>query len=65
MQKLPPGPHELLIKFSLNGQQYYNTNKKILFIAPESGLSFDEIIKLDELDSKHGKKGLVKQPIKK
>ncbi len=65
MPKLPAGPHELLIKFSLNGQQYYNTNKKILFIAPESGLHFDEIIKLDELDSKHGKKGITKLPIKK
>ena len=65
MQKLPPGQHELLIKFSLNGQQYYNTNKKILFIAPEYGLHFDEIIKLDELDSKGYKKGVAKQLIKK
>jgi hypothetical protein len=62
MHKLAPGQNELMIKFSLNGQQYYHTNKKILFIAPEYGLQFDDIIKLDEFDAKGGKKPMQSKP---
>lgn len=52
MPKLPQGQHELQVMFSLNGQQWLNTGKKINFISPEFGLSFEEIIKLDETDKK-------------
>ena len=50
--KLPLGQHELKIFFSVNSSQYIETNKKILFNAPEFGLSFEEIIKLDSLEGK-------------
>ena len=62
MHKLPPGQNELMIKFSLNVQQYYPTNKKILFNSPEYGLHFDDIIKLDEIEAKGGKKLVLNKP---
>lgn len=52
MAKLPPGQHELQVMFSLNGQQWLNTSKRINFISPEFGLSFEDIIKLEEADKK-------------
>jgi hypothetical protein len=58
MPKLAVGQYELKVMFSCNGQQYYNTNQKILFNAPEFGLKFEDIIKLDDLDK--GKKGVKK-----
>ena len=53
MFKLLPGEHELKIFFSLNGQQFHNTGKKILFDAPEQPCSFEQILKLEENDSKN------------
>ena len=50
--KLSPGQHELQIMFSLNGQQWVNTEKKINFMCPEYGTSFEDIIKGDEADKK-------------
>ena len=55
MFKLSAGEHELKILFSLNGQQFNNTDKKILFDAPEQPCSFEQILKLEEHDSKNKK----------
>lgn len=52
MPKLTPGEHELQILFTLNGQQWIDTEKKINFMQPEFGQSFEEIIKADETDKK-------------
>jgi hypothetical protein len=52
MNKLPVGPIELKVLFSVNSQQYIDTGKKILFNNPEPGLSYDDIIKLEEADKK-------------
>ena len=52
MPKLSPGQHELQIMFSLNDQQWINTDQKINFIQPEFGQTFEEIIKGDEADKK-------------
>lgn len=61
MNKIPIGEHELKIFFSVNGQQFYNTNKKMLFDAPEPHLKFEDILKLEETDLK----GKGKNPPKK
>jgi hypothetical protein len=53
MFKLSPGEHELKILFSLNGQQFHNTGKKLLFDAPEQPCSFDQILKLEDHDFKN------------
>ena len=50
--KLPAGEYELGIFLSLNGQQFVDTGKKILYIAPEFGMSFEDIVKADEADKK-------------
>jgi hypothetical protein len=66
MHKLPVGQHELKVMISFNSQQYFSANKTILFNSPEYGLKFEDIVKLDELDSKGGKKGgAQKAPAKK
>ena len=36
----------------MNGQQFVDTAKKILYIAPEFGMSFEDIVKADEADKK-------------
>lgn len=59
MFKLPTGEHELKILFSLNGQQFHNTGKKILFDAPEQPCSFEQILKLEIEDIKN--KGKAKK----
>lgn len=59
MFKLSVGEHELKILFSLNGQQFHNTGKKLLFEAPEQPCSFEQILKLEEMDSKN--KGKIKK----
>lgn len=65
MHKLPVGQYELKLMISFNSQQYFSANKTILFNSPEYGLKFEDIVKLDELDSKGGKKGAAKPPAKK
>ena len=50
--QLPAGEYELEIFLSLNGQQFVDTGKKILYTAPEFGMSFDDIVKADEADKK-------------
>ncbi len=65
MHKLPVGQYELKLMISFNSQQYFYANKTILFSSPEYGLKFEDIVKLDELDSKGGKKGATKPPAKK
>lgn len=65
MNKLSVGQYELKVMLSVNSQQYYNTGKKILFSSPEYGLKFEDIVKLDELDAKGGKKVPVGKNIKK
>jgi hypothetical protein len=57
MNKLPPGQYELKVLFSVNSQQFIDTGKKILFNNPEPGLSYDDIIKLEEADKKIKPKG--------
>jgi len=44
---LAPGEYEVNISISINGIQWTNTDQKILYMAPEEGLSFEDIIKLD------------------
>lgn len=56
IHKLPAGVHELKIMFSINSQQWVNTGKKIMFNSPEYGLKYEDIIKLDEMEAKGGKK---------
>lgn len=43
---------------SVNSQQFFSANKVILFNSPEYGLKFEDIVKLDELEAKGGKKGV-------
>jgi hypothetical protein len=52
MPKLPPGQVELKILFSVNSQQFIDSGKKILFNNPEPGLSYDDLMKLEEADKK-------------
>lgn len=61
MPKLSPGEHELKVLYSVNGQQFYNTGKKILFDAPEPHLKFEDIMKLEELDAKNKGKNIKKK----
>lgn len=61
MPKLSPGEHELKILFSVNGQQFYDTGKKLLFDAPEPHLKFEDIIKLEEADAKNKGKNVKKK----
>ena len=52
MPKLPVGEQELQILFSVNGQQWIETEKKILFNCPEPGTSFEDIVNADAGDKK-------------
>lgn len=54
--KLSVGQYELKVMVSVNSQQFFPANKVILFNSPEYGLKFEDIIKLDELEAKGGKK---------
>ncbi len=40
---------------SVNEQQYFSAHKTILFNAPEYGMSFDQIVRQEELDIKNKK----------
>ena len=53
---LSPGEYEANISISINGIQWTTTDQKILYMAPEEGLSFDDIIKLDSAADKNKKK---------
>ena len=53
---LSPGEYEANISISINGIQWTETEQKILYMAPEEGLSFDDIIKLDSAADKNKKK---------
>ena len=53
---LSPGEYEVNISISINGIQWTNTDQKILYMAPEEGLSFEDIIKLDSANDKNKKK---------
>ena len=53
---LSPGEYEINISISINGIQWTNTDQKILYMAPEEGLSFEDIIKLDAGADKNKKK---------
>jgi hypothetical protein len=53
MSKLPLGINELKIMFTLNSQQYVQTGKKLLYIATDHHLKFEDIVKLDEVDFKN------------
>lgn len=61
MPQLPVGENELKILFSVNGQQFYDTGKKMLLDNPEPHMKFDDILKLEEADAK----GKGKAPKKK
>jgi len=61
MPKLSLGEHELKILFSVNGQQFYNTGKRILYDAPEPHLKFEDILKLEEADAKNKGKNVKKK----
>ena len=59
MKELPDltaGEYEVNISISINGIQWTNIEQKILYMAPEEGLSFDDIIKLDAANDKNKKK---------
>ena len=53
---LTAGEYEVNISISINGIQWTNIEQKILYMAPEEGLSFDDIIKLDAANDKNKKK---------
>ena len=53
---LNPGEYEVNIGISINGIQWTNIEQKILYMAPEEGLSFEDIIKLDSANDKNKKK---------
>ena len=53
---MTPGENEVNISISINGIQWTNTDQKILYMAPEEGLPFEEIIKLDSAADKNKKK---------
>ena len=53
---LTPGEYEVTISLSINGEQWTDTEHKILYLAPEEGLSFDDIIKLEANDKNKKKK---------
>ncbi len=61
MPKLTPGEHELKILFSVNEQQFYDTGKKLLFEATDPHLKFEDIVKLEEADSKNKGKVVKKK----
>lgn len=47
--------HELKVYVSVNGQNYFSTHKSILYNAPDFGLTFEQIVKQEELDIKNKK----------
>ena len=53
---LSPGEYEANISISINGIQWTATDQKILYMAPEEGLSFEDIIKIDSATDKNKKK---------
>ena len=53
---LNAGEYEVNMSISINGIQWTNVDHKILYLAPEDGLSFDDIIKLDAANDKKKKK---------
>jgi hypothetical protein len=53
---LTAGEYEVNISISINGIQWTNIEPKILYMAPEEGLSFEDIIKLDAANDKNKKK---------
>ena len=53
---LNAGEYEVYMSISINGIQWTNVDHKILYLAPEDGLSFDDIIKLDAANDKNKKK---------
>ena len=53
---LNAGEYEVNMSISINGIQWTNVEHKILYLAPEDGLSFDDIIKLDAANDKNKKK---------
>ena len=53
---LTPGEYEVNISISINGIQWTDIGQKILYMAPEEGLPFEEIIKLDSAADKNKKK---------
>ena len=53
---LNAGEYEVNISISINGIQWTGIEQKILYMAPEEGLSFDDIIKLDSANDKNKKK---------
>ena len=53
---LTAGEYEVNISISINGIQWTNIEQKILYMAPEEGLSFDDIIKLEKKKKKNKKK---------
>jgi len=61
MPKLAQGEHVLKILFSVNGQQFYNSGKTMLFDAPEPHLKLEDILKLEELDAKNKGKNVKKK----
>ena len=50
------GEYEVNMNISINGIQWTNIDQKILYLAPEEGLSFDDIIKIDSANDKNKKK---------
>ena len=53
---LNAGEYEVNMSLSINGIQWTNIDQKILYLAPEEGLSFDDIIKIDSANDKNKKK---------
>ena len=53
---LTAGEYEVSMGISINGIQWTNVEQKILYMAPEEGLSFEDIIKLDSANDKNKKK---------
>ena len=53
---LNAGEYEVNMSISINGIQWTNIDQKILYLAPEEGLSFDDIIKIDSANDKNKKK---------
>ena len=53
---LNAGEYEVNMSISINGIQWTNVDHKILYLAPEDGLSFDDLIKLDAANDKNKKK---------
>ena len=52
---LAQGEYEVSLSFSINGQQWANTDQKILYLAPEEGMNFEDIAKLDSAADKNKK----------